>query len=153
MMYFIIYYLQLYRYIAEYFRIGYLMGRAQLTWIKLGWADGPDWIQIFVNLTHSDQVDLLKTWLSPAYGLKWAEIAWIFTKNPPRVYRIWLIIKIFTTKIVIIIIIIIMIIKIIAYYIYSIMISHWNSTNYIPNLASLLYLNKLDNPLESTGLT
>ena len=33
------------------------------------------------------------------------------------------------------------------------MISHQNSTNSIPNLASLLYLGKLDNPLESTGLT
>ena len=41
---------------------------------------------------------------------------------------------------------------IIAYDIYSIMISHQNSTHSIPNLASLLYLGKLGNPLESTGL-
>ena len=33
------------------------------------------------------------------------------------------------------------------------MISHQNSTNLIPNLASLLYLDKLGNPLESAGLT
>ena len=33
------------------------------------------------------------------------------------------------------------------------MISHQNSTNSISNLASLLYLGKLDNLLESAGLT
>ena len=33
------------------------------------------------------------------------------------------------------------------------MISHQNSTNSIPNLASLLYLGKLGNPLEPAGLT
>ena len=32
------------------------------------------------------------------------------------------------------------------------MISHQNSTNSIPNSASLLYLGKLDNSLESVGL-
>ena len=31
------------------------------------------------------------------------------------------------------------------------MISHHNSTNSLSNLASLLYLDKLDNLLESTG--
>ena len=33
------------------------------------------------------------------------------------------------------------------------MISHQNSINSIPNLASLLYLGKLGNPLEPVGLT
>ena len=51
------------------------MSRAQPAWTGSGWADGPGWIQIFVNPICSGWVDLLKIQSNSAHGLKWAEIA------------------------------------------------------------------------------